>query len=227
MRTSILLLLIFILIPAAYCQQEGNRPYACGFVINTFDQVQHNYEYFHKFIGCKPGETIASIGAGNGYIEVQIAAFVENVNWYIQDIDTSCCNQHEFNSVLSYYEKLKGSAIQGKFNLVIGDEKITNLPKNTFDRVIFHNSYHEITQRKEIMDDVKSILKPGGEVIIMERVTKKKKELHGDCKMPKFKEAKLLEELKLFSFELINKNSHDKYKLMRYYTFKLNDLPSN
>lgn len=215
--------LLFLVCTYSFCQQKMDRPYLCGYVTPTFDQMEHNYEYFHKHLGCKPHETVASIGAGNGYVEVQIAAFVENVNWYIQDIDSTCCNQAEFKNVLSHYEKLKGSTIQGTFELIVGKEKLTNLPKNTFERIIFHNSYHEITYRKEIMDDVKDILKPRGEVVIMEKITKKnKKELHGDCKLPKFSEKELISEMESFSFKLVNKISHDKYKLMRYYTFKIN-----
>lgn len=223
MKSTGIFFVLLLICPSIYGQSNPEKPYKCGFIVTSLGKVNYDYENYFKFLGCKSGETIASIGAGNGYIEVQIATIIENVHWFIQDIDTDCCNQNEFENVVSHYEELKGSSIQGTFDLVIGEENKTNLPKSTFDRVIFHNSYHEISQREEIMNDVKEILKPGGEVVIMERITKKKNELHGDCKIPKFKENQLIEELEKFSFKLTNIQIIPKYKSTRYYTFKMKD----
>ena len=39
------------------------------------------------------GEIIADIGAGNGYIEAILSMFHDSLTFYIQDIDTSVCNE--------------------------------------------------------------------------------------------------------------------------------------
>jgi ubiquinone/menaquinone biosynthesis C-methylase UbiE len=183
----------------AFCQAE--EPYKCGFVLKSFDDVKYNFKYMWRYFNCKEGEKIASIGASNGYGEVQISCFIENIHWTIQDINKICLNENEFSNVFKYHEKLKGKPILGQFELVLGDEHRTNLPKNIFDRAIISNAYHEMTDRKNIMTDVHLSLKPNGEVVIMESMSKQIGDKHEDCGQLKILHTELLNEMKGFGFQ--------------------------
>lgn len=174
---------------------------------------------FSKPLGVQQGEVVASVGAGNGYIEAQISCFVPNVSWTLQDIDSGCLNEEEFQKVKAYHERLLGSSIQGTFTLVLGEEEQTNLLRNTYDRVILVNVYHELSGRKPMMEDIYGALKANGVVVMMERMAKKPGERHGDCKQPKLLETELLIEMDSFGFVTASPLPNDT-NVLSYYTFK-------
>jgi glycyl-tRNA synthetase alpha subunit len=60
----------------------------------------------------KPYDTIASIGASSGVWEIWFASQVDNLTFYLQDIDPLNCNQEEIDYGINYYEKLLGKKIQ-------------------------------------------------------------------------------------------------------------------
>ena len=84
----------------------------------------------------QPKETIASIGASSGVWEIWFASQVEGLTFYLQDIDPLNCNQEEIDYGIKYYEKLLQKSISGKIIPIIGTQSATNLPKNTFDKVL-------------------------------------------------------------------------------------------
>ena len=53
-------------------------------------------------INFKKGDVIADIGAGNGSVEAMLSIFHDSLTFYIQDIDTSVCNQKTINEVISF-----------------------------------------------------------------------------------------------------------------------------
>ncbi|MBN2165634.1 MAG: hypothetical protein JW717_05105, partial [Marinilabiliaceae bacterium] len=71
-------------------------------------------------IGFKSGETVADIGAGNGYIESMLSIFHDSLTFYIQDIDSSVCNQKNINEAVTFYQNVKGQPILNKFIIVTG-----------------------------------------------------------------------------------------------------------
>ncbi len=213
---------LFCLAFAINCLSQSKiiRPYKCGYFLETLEGLQKSYYNNSRHFDCKKGETIASVGASDGYVEAQIATFIDSINWYIQDIDTVCLNQNELNKVIVYHEKLKGSKILGNFTLIIGTVHRTNLPVNTFDRVLLANVYHELTDRKNIMSDIYKTLKPGGVVVIMERIAKRRGKWHRDCNNLMLYEPDFINEMKSFSY-IMRKNEHsEKSNYLRYYTFE-------
>jgi len=199
------------------------KPYKCAFITKDFKEVKFNYNTFFKFLNVKKGESVASIGASSGYVEVQVAAIVDSVNWTLQDIDTSCLSKTNFEKLLRYHEKLKGSFISGEFKLVAGTIHQTNLAQNAFDRILMINVYHEISDRKSIMNDIKAALKPDGEIVLMERMGTKHGQKHGDCGLTKLWEPEFLDEMEEFGFNQVHKDVPvAKFPSMVYYTFKKN-----
>ena len=178
MNQVLILLLIF---STSAFAQKSNRPYNCGFYDRDTAQLRKTYETILKYWEVKKGETVASIGAGNGNLEVRYSLFVDSINWTLEEIDSSCLNKTEFESVFNYYQKLSNKKIKGSFNLVLGDETKTNLTANTYDRVLLINVYHELTKQKEIIADIYKILKTKGKLVIMERASNKKGKKRKDC----------------------------------------------
>lgn len=218
-------IIIFLLIILAFANcgssnriRGKNKPYEYGSAPNNYQSVIDEYEDYHQFIGCKPGETIASIGAGNGRKEIQISCFIDGITWYLEEIDSS--RLYQFDKVLTHHEGLKGSPINGKFKLVLGTASSTTLPKGIFDRVIMLNVFHEISSRASIMSEVQRLLRPNGELVIMERMANKPDQIHGDCKHPKLYEPEFLKEMHDYGFKSTHRQIGEEMSALTFYTFK-------
>ncbi len=157
----------------------------------------------------QPNETIASIGASSGVWEIWFASQVEGLTFYLQDIDAQNCNQEEINEGVAYFEKLVGKKNTGKFIPIIGTQTTTNLPKNTFDKVLIINSLHEFDNPEIILHDIHKILKSNGKLFIEEQIAKFSGEIHEGCGKRLFIDDELIKILKKCGFEVIEKHFKD------------------
>lgn len=157
----------------------------------------------------QPNETIASIGASSGVWEIWFASQVEGLTFYLQDIDAQNCNQEEINEGVTYFEKLVGKKNTGKFIPVIGTQSATNLPKNTFDKVLIINSFHEFDNPEIILHDLQKILKSNGRLFIEEQMAKYNGEIHEGCGKRLFTESELIEILRKCGFEVTERYFKD------------------
>jgi ubiquinone/menaquinone biosynthesis C-methylase UbiE len=157
----------------------------------------------------QPNETIASIGASGGVWEIWFASQVEGLTFYLQDIDPLNCNQSEIDYGIKYYEKLFQKSILGKFIPIIGTQSETNLPKNTFDKILIINSLHEFEMPEFIIQDIYKILKTDGKLFIEEQIAKFSGEIHEGCGKRLFTEKELVEILNKCGFELIDRHFKD------------------
>lgn len=148
----------------------------------------------------KPFETIASVGASSGVWEIWFASQVDNLTFYLQDIDPLNCNQEEIDYGVRYYEKLLGNKINGKFIPIIGNQNQTNLPEFFFDKILIINSLHEFLFIGEILQDIKNCLKPSGILFIEEQITKTSGEIHEGCGKRLFTQKELTNCLKINGF---------------------------
>ncbi len=219
-RFKLIIVFLWTFTVNGFSQSKIIRPYKCGYFFESLEGLQKSYNNNSIHFDCKKGETIASVGASDGYVEAQIATFIDSINWYIQDIDTACLNKKELNNVIAYHEKLKGSKIIGNFSLVIGDVHKTHLPENIFDRILLANVYHELSDRKNMMTDIYKNLKPDGVVVIMERMAKRRGKWHRDCNNLMLYEPDFINEMKSFSYLVIKNEHSEKSSHIRYYTFR-------
>ncbi|PWK21399.1 methyltransferase family protein [Arcicella aurantiaca] len=151
----------------------------------------------------KENETIASVGASSGVWEIWFASQVDNLTFYIQDIDEQNCNQEEIDYGVQYYEKLLKKKINGKFIPIIGTQKKTNLPQNTFDKVLIINSLHEFSSPSLILRDILNILKKDGILFIEEVIGMSVGEIHEGCGKRLFTKEELSKLLTQIGFEVI------------------------
>jgi protein-L-isoaspartate O-methyltransferase len=115
----------------------------------------------------EPGETVVDVGAGNGYIEAMLSIFHDNLTFYIQDIDTTVCNQKDIDEVVTFYQNVKGKPILNKFITVTGSDNETNLPNDTFDKILMLWTYQYFKNPKAIMTDLRLKLKNDGLMYII------------------------------------------------------------
>jgi SAM-dependent methyltransferase len=115
----------------------------------------------------KKGEIIADIGAGNGSVEAKLSIFHDSLTFYIQDIDTVVCNQKAIDKVVSDYQSLNKKPFTNKFIAVKGGDNETNLPDDTFDKILMLWTYSYFKNPKAIITDLKLKLKNDGRMYII------------------------------------------------------------
>jgi SAM-dependent methyltransferase len=118
-------------------------------------------------IKLRKGEVIADIGAGNGTIEAMLSIFHDSLTFYIQDIDTSVCNQKAINEVVNFYQNVKGKPFTNKFIPITGADNGTNLPNDTFDKILMLWTYQYFKYPQAIMTDLRLKLKEDGLMYIV------------------------------------------------------------
>jgi SAM-dependent methyltransferase len=118
-------------------------------------------------INFKKGEIIADVGAGNGYLEGMLSLFNDSLTFYIQDIDTSICNQKTVDKVVDFYKRLKKKPFTNKFYVVNGSDVETNLPNATFDKILMIFTYPYLKYPKVFITDIKQKLKPDGRMYLI------------------------------------------------------------
>lgn len=149
-----------------------------------------------KFYDFQPKQTVASIGAQCSHWEAMMASFTDNVQFYLEDIDTTYFKQSQSQFAWDYYGKLTGKPSTSSFHLVVGDEEETKLPDNTFDKIMIINSFHEFTQKAQMLADISTKLKPGGLLYIDEIIAKRHGQKHGGRHKPLLTEAEMVDVLK-------------------------------
>jgi ubiquinone/menaquinone biosynthesis C-methylase UbiE len=209
MLKKLFIFIIFILFVNTIFAQKNIKPYRCGWVVYDTAKLRESYEKNLKYWNIQKGETVASIGAQNGNLEVRYALFVDSIHFTLEDIDTSCLNKTEFEKVKNYYQTLANKKINSDFTLLIGTETSTNLNANTYDRILLINTYHELSKKAEIVAQINTALKSKGKLIIMEKMAKKKGKKRKDCHHIMPFEPDFLLELQAQNFKLISKNESD------------------
>lgn len=220
MNIQLKALLLVICVALIFSCKSVNKPYNYKRFPDDYSEIQQDYENYYYLNGCQEGETIASIGAGNGIKEVQTSCFIEGVTWYLQEIDSS--RLYKFEEVLEYHENLIGSSVNADFNLVLGTEHSIGLPREIFDRVLMLNVFHEIESPEGVMMEIHQLLNEEGVLVIMERMGKTEGELHGDCKYPKLIESSFLQEMNDNGYTLIRKQLGEAMSNLMFYTFESN-----
>ncbi|HEV8544316.1 MAG TPA: class I SAM-dependent methyltransferase [Verrucomicrobiae bacterium] len=113
-----------------------------------------------ELLGLKPGQAVADIGAGTGYISSRLAKKVSpGGKVYAVDI------QQEMLDQLAV--KMKASGITNVLPILgaIADPK---LPPNSIDLVVMVDVYHEFSEPYDMMQNIVRALKPGGRVAFVE-----------------------------------------------------------
>jgi len=138
--------------------------------MQDLQKMQQKEIAFYDF---RSGQTIASIGAQCCHWEAAYAATTDSVTFYLKDIDSSKFKKNQVEFAWNYFATLRDRPMACDYKMIIGDERSTSLPENTFDKILIINSFHEFTFQVEMLADIKKKLKPGGILYIDEALPKK------------------------------------------------------
>lgn len=122
-------------------------------------EKEENNSKLIKNMKIKPTDIIADIGAGSGYHIFKIAPLANKGKVFAVDIQPEMLNAIQFNKK---YDDIKN------IELILGNEQTTNLPENTFDKILMVDVYHEFNYPKEMLQSIKKALKKEGQLFLIE-----------------------------------------------------------
>lgn len=109
-------------------------------------------------LALRPADVVADVGAGTGYMAVRFARALKDGRVYAVDIEP--------NMVKHMAERAKAAGIEN-LRAITSSETSPNLPEPA-DVVFLLNVYHHLDKRPDYFRRLRSLLKPGGRVAIVD-----------------------------------------------------------
>ncbi|WP_414755970.1 class I SAM-dependent methyltransferase [Anabaena sp. CCY 9910] len=110
-------------------------------------------------LNLKPDDVVADIGAGTGYISLQIAPLLTTGKVFAVDI------QPEMLEILEFFKQEKNIT---NIEPILATANNPNLPPASVDLAVMVDAYHEFEYPQEVMQGIVQALKPGGKVVLVE-----------------------------------------------------------
>ncbi len=127
------------------------------------DPKRDAYQKPHEVLmalNLKHGEVIADIGAGSGYFAFRLAEHVgKDGRVYAVDISP--------DMILHMNRRIRDLNVKNVIT-VLADPDDPLLPERSVDRFFFCESWHHIEKKPRYLELVKRMLKPGGEVVMID-----------------------------------------------------------
>ncbi|WP_439546980.1 class I SAM-dependent methyltransferase [Sandarakinorhabdus sp.] len=141
-----------------------------------------------RIAGIKAGSAVADIGTGGGYYVMRLAPVVgPQGRVFAQDISLAALNQVRRRVTAAKFTNVR---------YVRGGQANARLPAASIDVALMIHMYHEIEQPYLLLDRLRSSLKPGGRIVIVD--LDRPSQQHG---MPK---ALLTCEVKAVGYEMVS-----------------------
>ncbi|WP_299533102.1 class I SAM-dependent methyltransferase [Ulvibacterium sp.] len=125
----------------------------------TVREDEENTSKLLENMDIQAGDTIADIGAGSGYHVFRMAAMAKKGLIYAVDIQ---------DEMLAEMRRKKEKGKVQNVRLIKGSEKSVNLPKNSVDKALLVDVYHEFNYPVEMIASLKRALRPNGKVFLIE-----------------------------------------------------------
>ena len=130
-----------------------------GWLERSEREKEENVSKLIKNMRIKSNDVIADIGAGSGYHTFRMASLAPNGLVYAVDIQTE---------MLMAIENKKTFSENSNIETILGTEKTVELPKNSVDKILMVDVYHEFSFPIEMIASMKSALKSNGELFLIE-----------------------------------------------------------
>ena len=130
-----------------------------GWLERSDREKEENVSNLIKNMRIKLNDTIADIGAGSGYHAFRMAPLAKKGLVYAVDIQ---------QEMLMAIEKSKESRKIRNIETILGSEKGVHLPKNSVDKILMVDVYHEFNFPSEMIASMKNALKPNGQLFLIE-----------------------------------------------------------
>lgn len=121
-----------------------------------------------KFIAPAGRDTIADVGSYDGSFPLYYSIFTDSVVYYLNDVVPDGFTF--FDSLKAICTKTKGQALNNEFHIVMGEETSTKLPTGLFNKVIIREALHHFSNKDEMLEDIKRIIKAQGHLFLFEPV---------------------------------------------------------
>jgi ubiquinone/menaquinone biosynthesis C-methylase UbiE len=122
-------------------------------------EKEENVSKLIENLAIKSNDIIADIGAGSGYHVFKIAPLAKKGLIYAVDIQ---------NEMLMKIQSKIESLDFKNIKTVLGSEKNIYLPKNSINKILMVDVYHEFNFPKEMIESIKNALKPDGQLFLVE-----------------------------------------------------------
>lgn len=110
-------------------------------------------------LALQPGDAVADLGAGTGYLTFQLAPEVPEGKVYAADL------QPEMLDILNF---IRADENIPNVEPVQASETSPNLPPESIDVAIAVDAYHEFAYPHEMTEAIRAALKPGGRLVLVE-----------------------------------------------------------
>jgi SAM-dependent methyltransferase len=130
-----------------------------GWLERSQREKEENVSKLIQNMGIKSSDTIADIGAGSGYHVFRIAPIANKGMVYAVDIQTE---------MLMAIENIKETSKIKNIKTILSSEQSVYLTKNSVDKILMVDVYHEFSFPIEMITSIKSALKPKGELFLIE-----------------------------------------------------------
>lgn len=130
-----------------------------GWLERSEREKEENVSQLIENMNIQSSDIIADIGAGSGYHTFRMAKLANKGLIYAVDIQ---------EEMLLSIERSKSKGKVDNIEMVLGSETSVNLPKNTVDKLLMVDVYHEFSFPVEMIQSIKESLKPGGEIFLIE-----------------------------------------------------------
>ena len=132
---------------------------AIGWLERSEREKEENVSKLIKNMSIESNDVVADIGAGSGYHAFRMASLVPNGLIYAVDIQTE---------MLMAIENKKTFSEISNIETILGTEKSVQLPKNSVDKILMVDVYHEFSFPLEMIFSMKNALKSNGELFLIE-----------------------------------------------------------
>ncbi len=118
-----------------------------------------------ELAGVSQGQVVADIGCHEGYLSVHLARKVDaNGRVYAVDIR---------EDRLATLRENANSRNLTNIITILGDYDNPKLPEGALDCVFVIDTYHEIEAYKKVLNHIRKALKPGGRIMVLEKLKKR------------------------------------------------------
>src|SRR5438105_2804045 len=166
MRLLILLVLLLVLLIPARAQTPARQPApvmgvaGAEWLIRPERIQEEDPDRMLAALEIKPGSVVADIGAGVGYHTWRLAEIVGPSGKVIaEDIQ---------EGMIGLLKKNISDRKLKNVDIILGTPTDPKLPNNAIDVVLLVDVYHEFSDAITMMSRIRSSLKPGGRVVLVE-----------------------------------------------------------
>lgn len=158
----------------------------CGTRYRDLQALKEQLKYQFEFLRLQDGDTIVDIGAASGWYEgaVWAGTDLKKLQVILVDIDSNCLNQQRVSNMLHHYSALKNAPEELGITMIRNTPDSLYLEPGKYSKVWLLNTLHEVPEPSKLLQQIYRVLRPGGELILLELVPTRPGKKHGGCNKP-------------------------------------------